>query len=419
MSIGLQLLNAIVTNGSRAAFRQMPAELFLPEERPAYDFMLDYWRQHQALPTIEVLAANGLRLAPADAPVGYYLERARNRAIYNRVAEAFADDSRLRSLLAQRDIGGLVKAVRDLNIDPGTFRETNNDAQNASEGAVVVREDYETSQQVTSLRGVTYGWQPLDDVTQGAMAGTVTTIVARPNAGKSYALIRMANKAWQAGHSVLFVSMEMPNLQTGRRLIGLLAGLNPDLIRRGRLSEWGEQILHETVASLSYGAPFHMVSGSFHKSVLNIDLLIGEFQPDVVYIDASYLLWPEKKDARRARWENMAEVGEGIQKLALKWNRPIIQTVQFNREGKDKNKAGLENIGGTDIVGQVSSVVLGLFPGDSPHEITRRKIKILKNRDQALGEFQINYLFNPPDLDWVQGASADTDAPPLDLEWQL
>jgi replicative DNA helicase len=268
-------------------------------------------------------------------------------------------------------------------------------------------------------RGVTYGWEPLDELTQGAMPGTVTTLVARPSMGKSYFLIRMANAAWRAGNSVLFVSMEMPNLQTGRRAIGMLAGLNPDLIRRGRLSQWGENMLHETVASINYGAPFNLVSGSFRKSVADIDLLIGEFQPDVVYIDASYLLQPERKDSRRARWENMAEVQEGLQKLALKWNRPIIQTVQFNRDAKDKSKGDLATIGGTDIIGQVSSVVLGLFPGEGVNETIRRTVKILKNRDQALGEFETNYLFNPPNFDWVAGGGDGVSAPPLDLEWQL
>jgi replicative DNA helicase len=415
MSIGLQLLNATIINQARAAFRQMPDNLFLPEERHAYDFILGYWRNHQSLPTPSVLAENGIRLPVADAPVGYYLERARNRAIYNRVAEAFADDSRLRSLLAQRDIGGVVKAVRDLNIDLGTFPETNNDVQNAVEGAAVVREGYESSQQVTGLRGITYGWEPLDELTQGAMPGTVTTLVARPNMGKSYFLIRMANAAWRAGHSVLFVSMEMSNLQTTRRAIGLLAGISPDLILRGRLSERDRQIFHETVKSVGYGALFHMVSGGFHKSVLDIDLLISKYQPDAVYVDGSYLLRPEKPDARRARWENMAEVQEGIQKLALKWNRPIIQTVQFNRDAKDKSKGDLATIGRTDIIGQVSAVVLGLFHGEGVNETIRRRVKILKNRDQVLGEFETHYLFNPLNFNWIPDGGSDAPA----LEWAV
>jgi replicative DNA helicase len=247
------------------------------------------------------------------------------------------------------------------------------------------------------------------------MPGTVTTLVARPNMGKSYFLIRMANSAWRAGHSVLFVSMEMPNLQTGRRSIGMLARINPDLIRRGRLSERDQQIFRETVAGVGNGAPFHMVSGSFCESVLDIDLLVGENQPDVVYIDGSYLLWPEKQDGRQARWERMAEVGEGIQRLALKWNRPIIQTVQFNRDAKGKSKGGLDTIGGTDIVGQVSSVVLGLFPGEGVNETIRRKIKIMKNRDQALAEFETHYFFNPPNFDWIPDGGSDAPA----LEWAV
>jgi len=42
-------------------------------------------------------------------------------------------------------------------------------------------------------------------------------------------------------------------------------------------------------------------------------------------------------------------------------------------------------------------------------------VKILKNRDQALGEFQTNYLFNPPNFDWVAEQGDGTTDP----EWQL
>ena len=36
----------------------------------------------------------------------------------------------------------------------------------------------------------------------------------------------------------------------------------------------------------------------------------------------------------RSRWENLADVGEAIKGLALSRNRPIVQTVQFNRQKK-------------------------------------------------------------------------------------
>jgi hypothetical protein len=49
----------------RAAFRQVPEGLLLPEERPAYDLVLGYWRRHQTLATAGVLAENGFRLPHA------------------------------------------------------------------------------------------------------------------------------------------------------------------------------------------------------------------------------------------------------------------------------------------------------------------------------------------------------------------
>ncbi len=93
--------------------------------------------------------------------------------------------------------------------------------------------------------------EPLDEATAGAQAGDLVVVMARPWVGKSYTLMHMALSAWQAGCSVLFVTMEMTPLQVVRRILGMYSGVNPDLIRRGMLSDRVYQLISSSAARLS------------------------------------------------------------------------------------------------------------------------------------------------------------------------
>jgi replicative DNA helicase len=89
---------------------------------------------------------------------------------------------------------------------------------------------------------------------------------------------------------VLFVSMEMTAKQIVRRILGMRAGVNPNFIRRGQLTEWTRDVVYQQVQIMREGAPFHVLAGSFDKSVPLVDAAIQELSPDLVLIDASYLM---------------------------------------------------------------------------------------------------------------------------------
>jgi hypothetical protein len=83
------------------------------------------------------------------------------------------------------------------------------------------------------------------------------------------------------------------------------------------------------------------------------------------------------------------------QHLAEGLNIPVVQSFQFNREASKKNmgEVGLENIAGSDAIGQLSSVVLGLFEDEGIETALQRKIRVLKGRNGEQGEFSINWRF--------------------------
>jgi hypothetical protein len=86
---------------------------------------------------------------------------------------------------------------------------------------------------------------------------------------------------------------------------------------------------------------------------------------------------------------------------------PVVVSWQFSRDAAKKNKkkgekAGLEDIGYTDAIGQVSSLVLGLFEEESVETIKQRKIEILKGRNGEIGSFITRWDFNKMDFSEIE-----------------
>ncbi len=418
MSIGLSLISAILSSGSRTAVRELDEVFFTEDELPAYRFLTTFYRDHGCLPTPEAFAENGVTLTAATGPASYHLDRARERASYNELRLHMSD---LMACMQRRDVRGAVELLRGVYHRVGRL-EALHTVENLASIVTTLRDSYEEAHLHPGRRGWTLGWSPpnyretgedpgtFDRLTDGAQSGDVITLVARPNVGKSYSLAKMALDAWRSGASVLFMTMEMTGLQIARRVVGINADLNPDLIRRGTLSSAAQDLFYESLRDFdAAGVPFHLASGSLNKTVQDLDNLMQEFTPDMTYIDASYLMRPPTGNQRKARWELLSDVGEEIKALALARGRPIVQTVQFNREAKKKAKEhDLGMIGGTDTVGQVSSIVVGIREGEGLHEHTRRRFKIMKNRDGVLGEFEVRWEFDP--LNFSQVVNQEVEA---------
>jgi replicative DNA helicase len=395
MSIGLQLLRSLIENGSRTEFRQLSEVLFVAEEIPAYEFVTAFYRRHGQLPTVGACQENRIMLPTAPNPPGYYMDRLRNRAVFNVIA---AQQRELAPAMQGRNMEDAVRIIQEMSYAVGRF-ETQRDVITLAEAAEGVLEEYRHAHANPGRQGVTLGWNYLDEITNGAEPGDIVTFVARPGMGKSWLMTHCAHQAWHSGASVLFVTMEMTAQQITRRFLGLDAGINPNYLRRGQLSRHAESAIYERAESFQSGAPFHLVSGSFEKSVPMVDAAVQEFAPDVVFIDASYLMSPSGPRGKSAQWELLTRVGTEIKAMAMARQKPIVQSVQFNREAKKTRNVGVEHVGGSDVVGQISSIAIGVQEGDSPNERTTRKLTVMKNREgDSSGDFQVRFLFDPPNF---------------------
>ena len=132
---------------------------------------------------------------------------------------------------------------------------------------------------------------------------------------------------------------------------------------------------------------------------------------DQVYIDGAYLLkHPNKK---LDRYTKVAENVELIKQRTSDLEIPTVASYQFARTAKKQNKssfkgatavqdeAGLEDIAFSDAIGQISSIVLGLFQEESVETLEKRKIRVMKGRNGEVGSFDIHWDFNSLNFDQV------------------
>jgi hypothetical protein len=145
-------------------------------------------------------------------------------------------------------------------------------------------------------------------------------------------------------------------------------------------------------------AKFYVIDGNLAASVEDIFLLADILDCPNILVDGAYLL--RHQNARLDRFTRAAENIELMKRYTTDQNASLFTSWQFNRQAANKKKSnsagedvGLEDIGYTDAIGQISSMVLGLFQEEGIETMKSRKIRVLKGRNGEVGQFTINWDF--------------------------
>jgi len=390
MTVGLDLISAVMQGNQGNAFRDIAENIFLEDELRIYQFVKNHFRQHGVIPNIETIEANGMGgLGEVPEPYTYYLEECKIRAVYNGVQNNYES---LRSSMDSRDREGMVSVLRDM-LHTCTSINIQDDLMRVQDEAREVLLSMPNPLRDAGLLGITLGFPLIDTITQGAHGGDVVIIAGRPNIGKSWVLLKSAYEAWRDGNKVLLVSMEMTKRQMTQRLMALHTGISPNLIRTGQISTNYLPIFQNQIYGFDNMEDLHLMSGNFKKTAADIDVIVQEIEPDIVYIDAGYLIQPSRQSNNRQRRETIAESMEELKGLAVARDVPVVSSVQFNRNVKNNTKGtpDLSNIAETDVIGQIASVVLAITHGLAPQKKSSRRLRVIKNRE---GEVDIDYFMH-------------------------
>jgi replicative DNA helicase len=363
MSQGLRLLSAIAEHGSTTTFRNIqPPHLVDREEQTVYQFMRRHFRRHGQLPSITTIEEETrIELPVVDEPVDYYVQEVINRHVYNRVRDEF---SVLRTHVTNTDIEGMMQSAAVIRQVCTPYSSQQQELQTIAELSQSLLDDYDYNHSRPGISGIPTGWEYLDRVSGGWQNGDLIVFVARPSVGKTHNLINSARHAWMENKSILFVTMEMTLKQIAMRFAAQHSNINPDCIRKGKLSYWGRRKYSDALLSLDSANNFHLFAGNFKKTTEDVDILVQELNPDAVYIDGLYLMRPAKASSRAGRYESVAYVIDEIKQAALMRDRPFVTTTQFGRTaGKRGEQGSLESVGYTDAISTHATIAIGIKMG--------------------------------------------------------
>ena len=220
--------------------------------------------------------------------------------------------------------------------------------------------------------------------------------------------------AVEAGKKCLFVSMEMPNMQLGRRTIAMGSEVNATSLRLGRLSRFGMDQVRDFIRSWGpeQNERLKFIEGRINYSVNDVKAKIKEFKPDAVFVDGAYML--RAGQFGRARWEMNMEVMEALKQFAMSENIAIISTFQFDQKQKMKN---LSTIMGGQAIGQLASIVIGIENEDAQSSfdgVQFKELTLYKGREGETGKIRLRYDMNRTRIvqdSIIQGATSEEEVP--------
>lgn len=237
---------------------------------------------------------------------------------------------------------------------------------------------------------VTTGFKELDEIIGGwDRKEELATLVARPNVGKSWMLLKCAVAAAQKGLRVGIYSGEMSEVKVGYRMDTLIShisnrgivGGNSELqveykkYLDGLDKEIPGSILVLTPASINGLAGVNALRAFINKEKL-----------DMLCVDQHSLL----EDDRGAKnpVDKAANISKDLKNLQVLSGIPIIAVSQQNRESTE-NGVSTANIAQSDRIGQDSTVVV-FFERDNQNEGVIN-LKLEKSRD-SINNKTLKYL---------------------------
>lgn len=392
MSDGLHLLGAIIDTGSIHLLRDLREDYFIDDEVPVYQYMRRHYRRYGNVPAITTVQDHcGVEFPDAVEGVDYYTRRVEDRYIYQYIKTDF---TKLKDALRDYDMDRAREVIANLRLTTRLITNAT-DVRTLGEAANIVLAEYENAHLNPGLSGVPSGLPSLDKSTGGYQAGDLVTYVARPASGKTYVLLGQAKHAWESAFSVLLVTMEMTVSQITRRMVAMAAGINPDFIRTGRLSYYANRRFVRTVEEFRSTDRFHIYSGGKRKRPSDVEILIQEYRPDIVYVDGMHLMNPDDSRASQ-RNERVSSIMDSLNQLTIDHTIPIICTTHLNRAAGTKGKAAsLETVAYSDAIGTHSSLVLSVSDGLPPHQKDQRILKFIKGREGETGSITTNFCFRP------------------------
>lgn len=410
MALGHLFIAATVADKSVAQLlAHGPIEhLFKANEVDLYAFVREFVKQYGTTPSPDTIEAHtGETLPDPKEPASYYVDLMKIRHTELQVKRAMKQASDL-LLPENKDPEQALRVLTTMVMELAA-RKNAKQVVDFRDAYDVIIADIVSKVHAPDTVGLHMGWPYLDTMTGGLVQGDIASFIGRPGAGKTWMMLYAALHGWRKeavlqpeaySQSRMFVSMEMAVLPIQQRLAAITTSISASQIKHGALSTKKFKQLKDGLLEIKgFGAPFYVVDGNLTATVEDIWMLARQLKPGAIFIDGAYLV---KHPTERDRYRRVAENAD-LMKQELAALCPTVTSWQFAKSASKKNskkgeKVGLEDIGYTDAIAQVSSLAVGLFQDESVETINQRKGEVLKGRNGETGSFNFRWHFDKMDF---------------------
>lgn len=252
-----------------------------------------------------------------------------------------------------------------------------------------------------SMRGISTGYQGLNNLLGGFHNGDLIIIAARPAVGKTAFILGVARHiAVELKKKVGIFSLEMSMEQLGDRLASLQGGVNLMDIRMGNLAN-DDFIKYNDALGTLYDADIYIVdTPGLHISEMRtkarkLDLEVGI---DILFVDYLQLLKATSKDGNRA--QEVTEISQSLKNLARELNIPVIALSQLNRsvEARNDRRPQLSDLRESGSIEQDADIVMFLHREStynrdlSDEEKDKAEVIVAKHRNGATDIITMKFI---------------------------
>lgn len=238
-------------------------------------------------------------------------------------------------------------------------------------------------------KGISTGLSRLDmKLNGGFKGGKLYVIGARTGVGKSALMSFMATHAIKNGKRVLYVSLEMDDVENISRMVASISGTSLGLINNREMLSDGDIVAITDAYALLPGDNFRFSTRARTPEAVRRAALKMRAQPglDMIVVDYLQIMQPDGRTSSRV--EALGQITGALKLLAMELNVPVLTAAQINRASVNNGGAPrLSDLRESGSIEQDADVVILLHrPGGQEQESKKRlELAVAKNRQGSTG----------------------------------
>lgn len=211
---------------------------------------------------------------------------------------------------------------------------------------------------------ISTGLRALDDIIIGYEPSQLSIYAGRPGMGKSSAILTMALAACRAGESVPIFSSEMSKKQVYNRLVAMIAGVEVQKVKNGKLLTLSES--HRVTDAFREIKTFNLFIDDTSKPMPRhiravTKLLVQRQNTKFILVDGIYIMTPNRQYKNQV--EAVGSIVDDLRDIARTYDIHVAATHQLSRavENRKNKRPVLSDLRDSGVVEQTADKIIFLY----------------------------------------------------------